>query len=137
MSLVVDASVALKWYLVEAESTAALALLQGSEPLLAPQLIVSEICNAAWKLWRRDEIDADQVSEIARSVGSRFAAPLFDMRSLAQRAGQLATELDHPAYDCFYLALAEREAAMVVTADRKLVRKLAGTPFSALARLLA
>ena len=30
----------------------------------------------------------------------------------------MAHELGHPVYDCLYLALAEREQALVVTADR-------------------
>ncbi len=34
--------------------------------------------------------------------------------------------LDHPAYDCVYLAAADALAATFVTADAKLLRKLAG-----------
>jgi predicted nucleic acid-binding protein len=34
-------------------------------------------------------------------------------------------------YDCFYLALSEAEDAPLVTADRRLVAKVAGTPFAA------
>jgi predicted nucleic acid-binding protein len=42
----------------------------------------------------------------------------------------IARVLDHPAYDCFYLALAEREHALLVTADDVLVRRLTGTPWA-------
>ena len=33
----------------------------------------------------------------------------------------LACHLDHPVYDCLYLALARREAAVLLTADQKLM----------------
>ena len=41
------------------------------------------------------------------------------MRGLAPSAARLAIDLDHPAYDCFYLALALQEQYPVVTADRR------------------
>jgi predicted nucleic acid-binding protein len=41
----------------------------------------------------------------------------------------IASQLDHPVYDCFYLALAEARDALLVTADRRLLRKLRGTPW--------
>jgi predicted nucleic acid-binding protein len=48
------------------------------------------------------------------------------MRQLAASAARLAADLDHPAHDCFYLALAVQEQHPVVTADRRfhdIVRK--------------
>jgi predicted nucleic acid-binding protein len=44
--------------------------------------------------------------------------------SLAQQALELARTLDHPTYDCLYVALALREEATLVTADRRLLRTL-------------
>jgi predicted nucleic acid-binding protein len=55
---------------------------------------------------------------------------------LAKRAFEIASELRHPVYDCFYLALAEREDAALVTADRRLIRRLAGSRWEALCRPL-
>jgi predicted nucleic acid-binding protein len=49
--------------------------------------------------------------------------------SLAGRALEIAAELRHPAYDCFYLALAQERRAQLVTADRRLISRLAGTPW--------
>ncbi len=37
----------------------------------------------------------------------------------AEQALTIAIELDHPIYDCFYLALAIRESTYVVTADNR------------------
>ena len=58
MTLVVDASVACKWFVAESGSDAAAALLAGDQMLLAPDLIVPEVCNAAWSKLRRGEIGA-------------------------------------------------------------------------------
>ena len=41
-------------------------------------------------------------------------------RQLQAEALALACHLDHPVYDCVYLALARREAALLVTADKRL-----------------
>jgi predicted nucleic acid-binding protein len=44
--------------------------------------------------------------------------------------------LNHPVYDCFYVALAQREKSMLVTADDRLYRKTRGTQFEPLVRPL-
>ena len=41
-------------------------------------------------------------------------------RHLQVEALALACHLDHPVYDCLYLALARREAAALLTADQRL-----------------
>jgi predicted nucleic acid-binding protein len=56
--LVVDASVAVKWFLVEPGDREALALLDGDEPLIAPELVVAEVVNAVWKRLVSGGIDA-------------------------------------------------------------------------------
>ncbi|MGB6538974.1 MAG: type II toxin-antitoxin system VapC family toxin [Xanthobacteraceae bacterium] len=48
----------------------------------------------------------------------RRIVPLED---LADRALALAIRLRHPIDDCFYLALAEREACALITADTRLM----------------
>ena len=56
MTRVVDASVALRWFVEAPGSAAAAQLLSGRERLIAPDLIVAEVANAAWKLARAGEI---------------------------------------------------------------------------------
>jgi len=48
----------------------------------------------------------------------------------------LALELDHPVYDCFYLALAELERNSMVTADQRLLARLSGSKLAPLAEPL-
>jgi predicted nucleic acid-binding protein len=46
---------------------------------------------------------------------------------LERRALELALALEHPIYDCVYLALAERMERRLITADRRFIRALAIT----------
>jgi predicted nucleic acid-binding protein len=55
---------------------------------------------------------------------------------LKDRALAVALELRHPAYDCFYVALAEQRGCQLVTADDRLIRRCAGTSFEQLVRAL-
>ena len=130
MTVVIDASVALKWYVTEADSAAARAIFASEHDLIAPELVVAEVSNASWKLLRRGELDRTQHVRIAQEIGEMLSW-LVPLRQLVPRAAVLAHELDHPVYDCFYLALSEAEDAPLVTADRRLIAKVAGTPFAA------
>ena len=120
MTLVVDASVAAKWVLQEDGSDRAVALRGGSDDLIAPSLIVAEIGNAVWKraIWREVSArDAVCALQTAISLFTQLIAP----SDLAARSTEIAIELRHPIYDCFYLALAEREHCPLITADRRLI----------------
>ena len=116
MSLVVDASVALKWFLSEEPlANQALAVVQDGAALIAPDFLIAEVCNAAWRSARLGRISQVQVVEIATSLPRAFDA-FFSGAGLAPRAVAIAGQLDHPVYDCLYLALAEAEQARFVTA---------------------
>jgi predicted nucleic acid-binding protein len=135
MSLVVDASVALRWFIEAPGSPEASALLEGDDPLIAPDLVVPEVTNAAWKLARAGEITREHAERIAAAAPSSFTA-LLGAAGLAVRALSLALELGHPVYDCLYLALAEAEKTRVVTADERLLRRVRGTPWRKLVKPL-
>jgi predicted nucleic acid-binding protein len=122
----VDASVALKWFVDEDGSPRAVSLLSSGEPMIAPDLVVAEVCNAGWKSLRRREIDAAQFEEIVIDVSRAFVR-LVSLDQLIPRTAALARELDHPIYDCLYLALAEAEDVTMVTADRRLRAAVHGT----------
>lgn len=127
---VVDASVALKWLIDEDGSIAALALLDGPA-LLAPELIHVEIANALWRMARTGRLSAADAAD-ALLVFQRL--PLRRRtadRDLTSEALRLARLLDHPVYDCLYLALAMDAGAPVVTADRRFVAAAARDAASA------
>lgn len=116
MKSVVDASVAAKWIAPEPDSPLAAALLD--DELMVPDLLYAEVGNILWKKQLRGEMDP-----AAAQVGARWLlqVPMAVHASagLLADALALAQQLQHPAYDCFYLALARRAGVTMVTADRR------------------
>ena len=131
MTLVVDASVACKWFVAEIDTGAAEALVASGQMLLAPDLIAPEVCNVAWLKLRRGEIGAEQAEAMVDGLPD-LLDELVPSMQLASRALEIAMTVSHPAYDCFYIALAEMRDTRVVTDDRRLIAKLAATPWSRL-----
>lgn len=121
MSLIVDASIAVKWVVEEPASDRARALYLSDE-CWAPSLIMAEVGNALWKKQRMKIVSAEQATAALRALPDRIR--LFDVATLAPRALSLAVNLDHAIYDCCYLALAERERVPLVSADERLLRKI-------------
>ena len=130
MTLVVDASVAAKWFIEEAGRTQALRLLDVPDRQ-APDLLIVEVANVVWKKTLRGEIGATQAQFICASVAHCFDT-LHSSDSLIERAAVVAVDLRHPVYDCLYLACAEHCGARLVTADRRLIAAVRETPFAAL-----
>lgn len=121
---VVDASVAFAWFVDVPGSEQAALLLDGTNPLLlAPDLVLVELLNAAWKSLRLGAITSAQFDWLAHRAGEPFSA-LFPAQALLARARHWCSLLDHPAYDCLYIALAEQQNATLITADQRLFRKL-------------
>ena len=120
MSLIIDASVAVKWFVREDGHADALALLGSGEELQAPDLILGEVANTAWKKQRRGEITRDQAEAIAAALPHYFVR-IWPSRDLATRALQLALDLDHPVYDGLYLACAEAADGTLISADQRLI----------------
>jgi predicted nucleic acid-binding protein len=122
---VVDASVALKWYFDEAGSQQAEQLLDehaaGQRDLIAPELVVAEFANGIWKKVRRGEC-SPEIADAILDLWADDLPALLPSVSLAGRALDLAVTLDHPVYDCLYLAAAIAHEAGFATADRALAR---------------
>ncbi|MDE0275073.1 MAG: type II toxin-antitoxin system VapC family toxin [Defluviicoccus sp.] len=126
MRFVVDASVAVKWLVAEVDADVAEELATSGHDLHAPRLMASEVANALWRKARTGEIE--------RRAAGILLADVQDMpvrwgadEILSANAARLALALDHPIYDCVYLALAHRIGATVVTADRRFANAAAPT----------
>ncbi len=125
MRYVLDASVALKWVLIEADSGKARQLRDdfraGIHELIAPDSFALEIALALTKAERRGMIQ----DAAARWTDVMTSAPHFSpSHPLAPRAIQIASQARIGVYDCLYVALAEREGCDLVTADSRLVNSL-------------
>jgi predicted nucleic acid-binding protein len=121
-TLVVDASVAIKWIVTEEDSERALAL-KARYRIVAPQLIYAECSNILWKKARRGEISPALIGDYARMI-AELNIDTTSLRALVEPAAKLSQASDHPTYDCFYLALALNENCLMVTADQAFYRKL-------------
>ena len=133
--VVVDASVAAKWFLPEAGSRAAGRLLSARYRLLAPDLIHAEFGNILWKAARRGLLAPDEAAGIAEQF---LATPVetCSTEALLPAALEIALDAAVTVYDGLYVALAIQEGATCITADERLVRALAPTPFRRHVRLL-
>ena len=133
---VVDASVALCWFVREAETEKANRLILSTIDLVAPSLMLVELANGLWNKIRRGVIPVALAEDGMREI-RRFVPQIVDDAALAAPALALARELDHPVYDCVYLALARRRNAPLVTLDQRMTKRLAGTRYHGDAVLLA
>lgn len=120
-ALVIDASVAVKWVVQETGTAEALALRKAE--LAAPDLIIPECANILWKKHRLGQLSADEAAAAAQLL-ERADIELAPMRTYLHHATALAIELDHPAYDCLYIALALNKGCVFATADQRLLRKV-------------
>ena len=116
---VVDASVAVKWYLPEEHSDCAARLCRSGTVLEAPDLLHGEVGNALWKRVRRGELIRDQAGEIIAALGL-MPIEMYPSRLLAAAALQIACEINLTVYDSLYIAAAMLTGSRLVTADRRL-----------------
>jgi predicted nucleic acid-binding protein len=120
LTIVVDASVAVKWVVHEAGSDHAVKLL--FRRMMAPSLFQAEVGHVLTKRVRRSQLKADQAR-----AGFAFIArqcTLLPIEKLGDRALDLSLELNHSVHDCYYLAAAEASKQPLITADAVFVTKL-------------
>ncbi len=120
MRCVIDTSIVVKWFVEEGDSAAALAL-PVHYRLLAPELLIPEFANVLATKQRLGDLDEERVRISALAL-SQSAIDLRVMTPLMPEALRLAATLHHPAYDCFYLALALSEGCPLVTADKRFIK---------------
>jgi predicted nucleic acid-binding protein len=125
---VIDASVATKWAVIEEQRQPALNLLKEGHDLIAPSILLGEVANALWKKHRLGEINRKQAAAGLAAVKAAMGS-LEEVPRLAEAALRIGMELDHPDYDCFYIACAVATAAPLITADRRLLGAVVGSPY--------
>lgn len=119
-TLVIDASIAVKW-VVEEEGTQAALDLRSGYRFVAPELLIPECANILWKKVQRGELLREEAI-MASKLLERSNIAFVSMAGLLEQATALAIELSHPAYDCIYLAAARQRETRFVTADQRLLR---------------
>jgi len=130
--LVLDASVAVKWYLPAAQeplSSEAFLLLRDYKSarldLLVPDLFFAEFANILWKTASHGRCDAKTPDFAIREI-LRAKFRTVPSSSLVEDAIQLARLYKRSVYDCLYIALAIQANTQVVTADERLANAVTG-----------
>jgi predicted nucleic acid-binding protein len=122
--VVVDASVAVKWVVEEDHSAKAILLLQ-CEARHAPDHWLAEAINVLWaKVFRGDLIAAD--AQTRMEVLLRAPVVGTPIASLMPRAFAISVAHSVTIHDSLYVALAEKRDIPLVTANERLIRRLAG-----------
>jgi predicted nucleic acid-binding protein len=131
ISLVLDASVAVKWAIPSARepfADASLRLLKryvdGEVEFIVPDVFWAEVGNVLWKgtrqgRWRQDEAEAVAADMKARDFKTVASVVLLE------EALRIAFAHDRAVYDCLYVALAVQSKTDFITADERMANALA------------
>jgi len=122
--LILDASVAVKWFTMEPLRDKALIIrdkyVNGELDLEAPSLLYYEVANA---LRYNPRFGIEEVRSAVRALED-LAITIYDFKGeLASRAVELAYRFGITVYDAAYVALAAIRNATLYTADKEVVMK--------------
>jgi predicted nucleic acid-binding protein len=127
MKLVIDPSIAAKWYVPDADMVKALNLRfgfhQGVHELLAPDTFPADIADVLVKAEQKGNI---LPKEAIRHVDDLqvVSVRLHPSFPLLARSVDLALSTHVTLHASLYIALAEQENCQLLTADQKLIRKV-------------
>lgn len=127
--IVVDASVVVKWVVEEPGRPQAMRVFEIGQELIVPDLAFAEIANVLRKKVLSLEISADHATRAIMELGD-LPLTVLSSSQLASEALKLALDMNHSAYDCFYLACAVG-AGTLVTADEIFANKCRARGFGA------
>ncbi len=118
--IVVDTSVVAYLYLPGEHTADAEALLERDPEWVAPVLWRSEFRNILAGYMRRRAITFEQAHRLQREAESLLSGSEFEVDSLTVL--ELLRDSDCSAYDCEFVALAQKLDTKLITLDGKLLR---------------
>ena len=118
--IVVDSNVVAYLYLPGEHTASAEALLERDPDWSAPLLWRSEFRNILAGYMRRRTITFDQAHDLQAEAESLLIGSEFEVDSRAVL--ELVRDSDCSAYDCEFVALADKLGTKLVTMDKKLLR---------------
>lgn len=123
MKLVIDTSVAIKWFVEEDGFEAARSLVDPRLERTAPELVIAEAANVLQRKVRTGELKDAQALNAVNNL-RYFFDRLVPSVDLVEAGFVLSQSLDHSVYDCMYLAHALMDKdAKLVTSDIKFIGK--------------
>jgi predicted nucleic acid-binding protein len=137
VTLVVDASVGLKWVLQEADSPLAERLVRSDVDLLVPDFWLHEACNVLWLQVRRKLFTPNEAREALALLRAQVEPTPTAELSLHDVALEIGLTVNHSTYDTLYVAFAlAMGAERVVVADGPFVTAMQTHPDATLAGIL-
>lgn len=132
-TIVLDTSVVAKWFLPEELSAEADRILEeirlGRTNAAAPDLIVYEFASILWQRRKKGSISGRQADNIMADFEC-LPIELVPGDVLGSEALKIAGKTGCTAYDGAFMALASGLGATFITADRRFIRRIAGTGFA-------
>lgn len=125
MRLVLDASAAIEVAMSRGKAAKFAQVLEEADEVLAPDLFVPEVVNTLWKYHQFEDL-SQSACERALSHALSLVDAFVPCSDLYREAFLLARTARRSAYDMFYLALARREDAALLTTDKALGKEAEG-----------
>jgi len=125
---VIDACVAIKWFLPEDNYAKAGEILSKHNRLIAPDLFQIELDSIITKKVRQRLIETEDAYRMFDEIRN-IPIQVIPYSLIGQLAFDLSAALPITQYDSCYLAVAIEFNQKVVTADMRYVRGMKGTPF--------
>jgi predicted nucleic acid-binding protein len=131
MTVIVDASLAVRWFLLEADSPAARALLaEKIGEIAVPAVFGIEVAATLVREANMDRANAqfmrDAITRLTHLIDDGSILTHDQSPAQLSRAANLAIDLGHPLKDCLYLALAMEKDCELVTCDARFAAKAKG-----------
>ena len=127
--LVIDANIAAKWYLPEADSQLAEQLFATKAEFHAPNFLAIEFAN----IYGKHSVAGRTSMDAWHAASSQLKKSILYWHSddpLLDHALELAVTHKHPIFDCIYLALAVQIDGIVVTADQQFCSQFKSTKYA-------
>jgi predicted nucleic acid-binding protein len=119
MIVVLDASAALEIVLTGKRAALLAEQVEGAAWVIAPQLFLAEVSNAFWKYHHFHHLPLSRCEEALDDAVS-LIDDFIDGKDLYREAFAQACLAERRVYDMFYLVLARRNNALLVTTDKGL-----------------
>jgi predicted nucleic acid-binding protein len=119
MTAVLDVSAAIEILLKKEKNAFFDATYRSASWVIAPDLYVSELSNALWKYHKANVLSHEECIQHVED-GIALVDDLFEAKELWKEALSESIKNSRSVYDMYYLILARRNDATVITNDRKL-----------------
>ena len=125
---VIDACVAIKWFLSERGYEKAGALLKTHNKMIAPDLFFIEMDAIVTKKVRQKLVDRDDAYKIYQEIRNiQFEVIPYNL--ISKIAFDLLSTLSITQYNACYLSAAIEFDQKLYTADKRFFKEMKGTPF--------